>query len=605
MRIRTGILGCASIARRSIAPALAAHGDFELVAVASRSADKAADFAAQYGAKACTYDELIESEEIDLVYCPLPTGLHYKWVRRAIEAGKHVLCEKSLACSPAQVGRLVEAARRRGVLLMESFQFRFHAQNLFVKRLLDGGSLGRVTALETRFSFPKIQDPENIRYRPELGGGALLDTGAYALKAATYLLGRGLDVVSAERSEAPGWAVDMDGQVLLKRADGVECRASYSMDAPYRCGYRVVCERGEISTTRAFTAREDFDAEVTAATPEGSEVHKFRDDHFARLLDHVAGTIASGDFSGEWEQDLEQARLVGETARLLGLDLVRRRALFGSRGYLGTQLSEACRAAGDDFDGYDLPEADISDDSFWRKFDPAEYSSILFFAGLTGTAKSNASRELYEKVNVAGLEKLLARLKPLGRHAPKVVYPSSRLVYRGADAPLPEDAGKEAKTVYAETKIVCERMLEDAAREWGLRYAVTRICVPYGSVAPSARSYGTIGFMLSQAREKGCVTVYGDGGLRRTFTHVSDICRIVRALADGPWSGVYNIGGCDRSLLDVATLVSDRTGATVEHVPWPAEALALESGSTVFDSSRLDALFPGVGYRRIEDSTDI
>jgi len=604
MTTSVGILGCANIARRSLAPAFAAHVAFRLVAVASRTAQKAEDLASAYDARACTYAELVEAPDIDLVYCPLPTGLHYEWVRRALENGKHVLCEKSLACSPAQVQELVALAKRRHLLLMESFQFRFHAQNLFVKRLLAEGAIGAVTGMEARFSFPKIEDAANIRYDPQLGGGALMDTGAYAIKATTYILGRDVSVVSAASSRDDGWAVDKDGELVLRRTDGVESAASYSMDAAYRCGYVVRGERGKISTTRAFTARADFDAEVSVTTPAGTQKHVFRDDHFARLLDHVADALTDGDFAEEYEEDLVQARLVGETARRLGLDLVRRRALFGANGYLGSQLAAACAAAGEIVDRYDLPSADVTDEAFWMSFDPARYSSILFFAGLTGTARSNANRDLYRKVNVDGLAGLLKRLEPFGAAAPKVVYPSSRLVYRGSPQPLSEDSPKEAKTVYAENKLECERMLEDAACKWGLRYAVLRICVPYGELVPSVRSYGTLGFMVSQAREKGRITVYGDGSQRRTFTHVHDICRVVRLLADGPMAGIYNLGGCDRSIRDVAELVASRLGAEVATEPWPAEALELESGSTVFDSSRLDGLAVG-GYRRIEDALEI
>ena len=97
--IRVGILGCASIARRSLIPAFAGHPAFKVALVASRDPAGVAAVAGQYGCGTCTYDELVGSADVDLVYCPLPTGLHHAWVKRCLEAGKHVLCEKSLACS--------------------------------------------------------------------------------------------------------------------------------------------------------------------------------------------------------------------------------------------------------------------------------------------------------------------------------------------------------------------------------------------------------------------------------------------------------------------------------------------------------------------------
>ena len=594
--IRVGILGCANIAKRSLAPAFAAHGDFRLVAVASRTAEKATELASVHGARPCSYDELIAADDVDLVYCPLPTGLHYEWVRRALEAGKHVLCEKSLGCSYLQVRTLVELARKNGLLLMESFQFRFHAQNLFVRRLIDSGKIGRVVGVTTRFSFPAIANPNDIRYSRELGGGGLLDTGAYAIKSSTYLLGKDLSLRSAKVSTASSWAVDKDGEFVLERSDGVVSEASYSMDSEYRCGYVVRGTEGEISTTRAFTARADFDAEVVVRIGGQTERRTFRDDHFARLLDAVSAKIRAADFEEEYQEDLVQSRLLDAIARRLGYDLVARYAVFGSRGYLGAQLVSHFRSKGIVCDELDLPEADVTSPSFWKSFDPTRYSGVLFFAGLTGAAASNANRERYVAVNEGGVRNLIAKLRPLGELAPKVVFPSTRLVYKGAGRPLPEDAEKECKTVYAETKLRAEELLRDA----GVPYAVIRICVPYGSIVSHGYSYGTLGFMIRQAKE-GRITLFGDGGQRRTFTHVRDICEAVGRLLADDATGIFNVGGADRSLAEAAHFVASRFSAKVDFVPWPKEALALESGSTVFDSSRLDALLPAHRYAVLEN----
>ena len=100
-------MGCAAIAKRSLAPAFAAHPSFQLAAIASRTAEKAAEFAGQYGARPCSYDELVAGDDVDLIYCPLPTGLHAEWVEKCLQAGKHVLCEKSLAFSYEEASHLV------------------------------------------------------------------------------------------------------------------------------------------------------------------------------------------------------------------------------------------------------------------------------------------------------------------------------------------------------------------------------------------------------------------------------------------------------------------------------------------------------------------
>lgn len=312
-----GILGCAAIARRSLMPAFAAHPAFRLAALASRTPGAARPLAADYGCRAVTYDALLSAPDVDLVYCPLPTGLHHEWVKRALAAGKHVLCEKSLACTRAEAEDLLAAARANGRFLMESFQFRFHAQNLYVRDLLAKGAVGPVRQVVVRFGIPPFPEgARNIRYSRELGGGALLDNGAYTLKCATYLLGKDVEVLAALKGGAVPelGGVDLTGALMLSAGD-VPVQTAYGFDHFYQNGYEIWGKSGKISTTRAFTARADFAAPVVVETADGKEVKTFRDDHFARLLDYVAQTLASGDYEAEYDECGVQARLL-EKARL-------------------------------------------------------------------------------------------------------------------------------------------------------------------------------------------------------------------------------------------------------------------------------------------------
>ena len=325
-RIRVGILGCAAIAKRSLAPAFAVHPSFQLAAIASRTAEKAVEFAGQYGARPCSYAELVAADGVDLVYCPLPTGLHAEWVAKCLQEGKHVLCEKSLACTYEEVAGLVELARTHHLLLMESFQFRFHAQNLYVKQLLREGAIGPLRQMVVRFGIPPFPEGSvNIRYSKELGGGALLDNGAYTLKAASYLLGDDLTVLAAmndiNRSDKDGVGddVDLTGSIMLRTADGVPIQTAYGFSHFYQNGYEIWGKHGKITTTRAFTARPDFAAPVVLETCAGRVEKTFQDDHFANLLTHVADRLADGVFEGEYQQNLLQARLVSDCAAKMKL----------------------------------------------------------------------------------------------------------------------------------------------------------------------------------------------------------------------------------------------------------------------------------------------
>ena len=263
-------------------------------------------------------------------------------------------------------------------------------------------------------------------------------------------------------------------------------------------------------------------------------------------------------------------------------------AIFGGNGYLGAQLTAYFTAKDTVCDIFDMPSFDVAHAECWSAFKTADYSVILFFAGMTGTEKSFTEAERFLDVNEHGLLNLLTQLAPLGPQAPKIIFPSTRLVYKGSDAPLTEDAPKEAKTVYAANKLACEYLLQAYHVRCGIPYAVVRICVPYGNLVSANYSYGTIGFFLKQATEGGPITLYGDGSLRRTFTHVADICSAVDGLIQSSITGVFNIGGEDLSLLNVAQIVADKKGVEVEFVPWPTTAFVLESGSTVFDSTHLE-----------------
>lgn len=279
-------------------------------------------------------------------------------------------------------------------------------------------------------------------------------------------------------------------------------------------------------------------------------------------------------------------------------------AIFGGNGYLGSQLAAYFAAKGATCDVIDVPTFDVTRADCWEKFSPTYYSAILFFAGMTGTEKSFTAAERFLDVNEQGLLNLLVRLVPLGAHAPKVIFPSSRLVYRGSDSPLIEDAPKEAKTVYAANKLACEYLLQAYHVRYGLPYSVVRICVPYGSLVSSDYSYGTIGFFMKQAEGGGPITLYGDGKIRRTFTHVGDIAEAVYRLSQSGATGTFNIGGTTYSLGEVAQMIANRKGVEVKFIPWPDLAFLLESGTTFFDATKLAKAVGMMDYQDIANLVD-
>jgi xylose dehydrogenase (NAD/NADP) len=187
--LKWGLLSTARI-NRSIIPALRSSHRHELIAVASRSGERADEYAREweiprvYG----DYAELLADSEIDAVYIPLPNALHAEWTIKAADAGKHVLCEKPLALSVAEVDEIASAAERAGVLVMEAFMYRHHPQTLQLKTIVDAGTIGRLRLIRGAFTFT-LTRPGDVRLIAALGGGSLWDVGCYPVSMSRYLAG--------------------------------------------------------------------------------------------------------------------------------------------------------------------------------------------------------------------------------------------------------------------------------------------------------------------------------------------------------------------------------------------------------------------------------
>ena len=280
----------------------------------------------------------------------------------------------------------------------------------------------------------------------------------------------------------------------------------------------------------------------------------------------------------------------------------KRSILIGSNGYLGRHMAYHLQLAGFDNLNCDIRETPPDEMPKYRQTDitnPADLEKlcwdvdyVFLFAGLTGTANGFEDYKKFIQINETGLLNVLTRLRKTGSNA-RLVYPSTRLVYKGVkNHMLKEDDPKEAKTIYAANKLNAENLLWMYHNAFEIDYTIFRICVPYGNLFDEAFSYGTIGFFLSQARRRKDITLYGDGSLRRTFTHASDISNIIiRSIQlEKTKNQIFNIGGENLSLLDAARVIATKYGVSVRFSDWPEMAKKLESDDTVFDDLKLKSL---------------
>jgi D-xylose 1-dehydrogenase (NADP+, D-xylono-1,5-lactone-forming) len=241
--LRLGVLSTARIADKLIDGARSAEG-IELVAVGSRDRARAEAWAAERGIPRAhgSYEDLLADGEVDLIYNPLPNALHVPWSVRALEAGKHVLCEKPMARDPAQVDEAFDAAERAGRLLMEAFMWRFHPQTEAMVRLLGEGAIGRPRVLRASFGFDIVGRDENVRWSGPLEGGALMDVGCYCVSGMRLLCGEPVRV--SGEAVTGGDGVDARFAGVLRFADDVLGVFDCGMDVTPLHGIEVVGDAG-------------------------------------------------------------------------------------------------------------------------------------------------------------------------------------------------------------------------------------------------------------------------------------------------------------------------------------------------------------------------
>jgi len=291
--VRFGVLGCGSIARRKMLPAMRAHPSVEIAAVASRDPAKAVRFAAEFGGAPVTgYRELLARGDVDAVYVALPTGLHHEWARAGLAAGKHLFVEKLLTPSSAQTAELFAQAAERGLVLRENVMFLHHGQHPALRSLVADGALGEVRGFDGVFCVPPFP-PGDVRYVPELGGGALLDLAVYPLRAALYHLDDALSVVGAVLYE--DGEVDVACSALLLSGGGVPVTIRVGCRHAYESRYALCGTDARLDLDRAFTPPPEHRPRAWLTGPDGRrDIDLAPDDQFGNALGAVVAAVRSG-----------------------------------------------------------------------------------------------------------------------------------------------------------------------------------------------------------------------------------------------------------------------------------------------------------------------
>jgi D-xylose 1-dehydrogenase (NADP+, D-xylono-1,5-lactone-forming) len=291
-RLRVGILSPAKINDAILAGARASAGA-EVVAVASRDRGRAEAYAAEKGIPRAhgSYEELLADEAVEAVYVPLPNSMHLPWSVKALEAGKHVLCEKPLSPRAADVEAAFDAAERAGRILMEGFMWRYHPATEKLVSLVQGGAIGDLRVVRSAFGFTLDPAADNVRWSSELEGGAMMDVGCYCVSALRLLAGEP-ERVSAELV-AGGDGVDARVAGVLRFGGDVLGTFDCAFDVPYRAGLEVVGSTGTIVSLDPWHGRSPV---VRTLRPETDpeEVAVEAADPYAGELDDLARAVREG-----------------------------------------------------------------------------------------------------------------------------------------------------------------------------------------------------------------------------------------------------------------------------------------------------------------------
>lgn len=286
-----GVLGATStVARLAVLPALASSPTARLVALASQSHVPGTyeDFSAARCLR--SYEEVLTDPDVEAVYIPLPNSLHARWVLSAAAAGRHVLCEKPLATSAAQARAMAAACEAAGVHLMEAYMSPFHPRSTAFEALVSSGRLGELRFAHGAFTGV-LSGPDDYRWQPEMGGGALLDVGIYTLAPILAAAGRAPRALAACAAVTAG-GVDSSFSGWLDLGDGMAAAIECSFEAPERQHLEIVGTQAAASLERPFTPG-PTDTTIELRWRDGSTevIEAAGNDPYLGMIEHFADVL--------------------------------------------------------------------------------------------------------------------------------------------------------------------------------------------------------------------------------------------------------------------------------------------------------------------------
>jgi D-xylose 1-dehydrogenase (NADP+, D-xylono-1,5-lactone-forming) len=305
LSIKWGILGNATIAGKCMIPAIYNSANGHIQALASRNPEKAEPLAATYDIPKLysRYDGVIEDKQVDVVYIPLPNHLHKEWTIKALNAGKHVLCEKPLACNAAEAMEMAAVASKNGLHLMEALMYRFHPRSRAIHKMVSQGKIGTPRLIRVSFCFHIeehiLKKKENARLKKK-GGGALLDVGCYGVSVARWMMGENPESVQAA-AHFNDEDVDIHAAGVLHFRNGGLATIEASFISALQQTYTIVGETGSIELPHnafipwekdaIYVYRGGNDEIGSQEVIPGADEYRLMIEHFSDVIIHGASPL--------------------------------------------------------------------------------------------------------------------------------------------------------------------------------------------------------------------------------------------------------------------------------------------------------------------------
>ncbi len=321
--MQIGVLGAARIAPLALIKPAKANADVVVAAVAARDFSRAQAFAAKHDIARVhdSYDALLADPELDAIYNPLPNGLHGKWTRAALAAGKHVLCEKPFTANAAEARELAALAAQSDRVVMEAFHYRYHPMALRIEEIIASGELGKLERVEGALCFP-LPRFSDIRYNYALAGGATMDAGCYAVHMVRTFGGSTPEVVSAQaKLRDPQVDRAMTAEVRFAEGHTGRIRCSMWSSRLLDFGAHVVGDQGELRAINPIMPQ--IYHRLTVRSAAGKRVERFpRRASYAYQLDAFAAAVLHGEPVKTAPEDaIENMTVIDAIYRAAGLPM--------------------------------------------------------------------------------------------------------------------------------------------------------------------------------------------------------------------------------------------------------------------------------------------